>query len=94
MGIRLVCPLCRTTVTDGPSEPVPGTCPGCAARYAGGGASSLEGVTSALREWGMDDDPAGYLDGLFRLDPDDPAATAAIASDEREGFYRWWVFRR
>ncbi|HRC07496.1 MAG TPA: hypothetical protein PLV41_04715 [Miltoncostaeales bacterium] len=94
MSIRLVCPLCRTTVTDGSEEPVPGSCPGCGAVYDGGGTSPLEAVTTALSSWGRADDPATYLGDLFRIDPDDPTAEAAIASDEREGFYRWWVFRR
>ena len=30
---------------------------------------------------------------LFEVDPAPaPAPTAAIASDRRDGFYRWWVF--
>lgn len=81
-------------MTDGPAEPVPATCAGCGAVYDGGGASPLDAVTAALGAWDLGDDPATYLDELFRVDPDDPNARAAIASDEREGFYRWWVFRR
>ncbi len=81
-------------MTDGPAEPTAGVCPGCPAVYDGGGASPIEAVTSALAAWGSGEDPVAYLDELFRVDPDDPAARAAIASDEREGFYRWWVFRR
>jgi hypothetical protein len=94
-AVRLTCPLCGAAVTDGP-EPVPGTCPGCGAAYAGGGASPPEAVAAALGAWGIEGlDPAALARALFEADPPAaPAPGAAIASDSRDGFYRWWVFVR
>jgi hypothetical protein len=91
--VRLVCPLCRATVVDG-REPVSGTCPGCGGEYAGDGATPLEAARTAMKAWGTAGDPTEYADRLFRVDPGDPDVQEAIASDERDGFYRWWVFRR
>lgn len=82
-------------MADGP-EPVPGTCPACGAHFAGGGESPAEAVTRAAAEWGAGDLPAEALAlRLFEAEPAPaPAPTAAIASDRRDGFYRWWVFVR
>ena len=95
MPITLACPLCGTLVADG-AEPEPGTCPTCGARFAGGGESPGEGVALAAAAWGARDLPAEALARrLFEVDPAPaPASTAAIVSDRREGFYRWWVFVR
>jgi hypothetical protein len=75
---------------------VPGTCPNCGARFAGGGESPGEAVALAAAAWGAEDLPAEALARrLFEVEPAPaPAATAAIASDRRDGFYRWWVFVR
>ena len=93
--VTLACPLCGTLVADGP-EPVPGACPTCGARFAGGGETPREGVALAAAAWGAGDLPAEALARrLFEVDPAPaPAPTAAIASDRRDGFYRWWVFVR
>jgi hypothetical protein len=41
------------------------------------------------------EDAAPLARALFVLRADDPRAQRmAIASDERDGFYRWWVFVR
>jgi hypothetical protein len=52
MGPQLICPLCRAVVVDG-AEPAAGTCPGCGARFAGGGDDARGGVRAALAEWGI-----------------------------------------
>ena len=92
-GAQLICPLCRTVVVDG-VEPQPGSCPGCGARYAGGGDDARGGVAAALEWWGVADlEPARVSNGLFRILPADPfGRTVTVTSDRREGFYRWWVF--
>jgi hypothetical protein len=91
--VTLICPLCRAVVVDG-EEPSGGACPGCAARYAGGGDDARGGVAAAIAAWGIagiDADRAG--EGLFRLMPDDPLSVqVTVTSDRRDGFYRWWVF--
>ena len=94
-GVRLTCPLCGATVADGP-EPGPGSCPACGAAYAGGGASPVEAVDAALREWDVEGlDPGDVARRLFAAGPAAaPAPAAAITSDRREGFYLWWVFVR
>jgi hypothetical protein len=100
--VRLACPLCGTVVADGPGEPVPGACPGCGAHFAGGGDSPPEAAAAALAEWGLPGGeargaiaPEALARGLFALGPGDPlAARAAINSDRRDGFYRWWLFVR
>lgn len=93
MGVRLECPFCRSVVIDG-RDPAPGTCGGCGAAYAGDEPTAQAAVSRALADWGATDDPAALLDQLFTTDPNDPGTADAIASDEREGFYNWWVFRR
>jgi hypothetical protein len=82
-------------VADG-AEPAPGACPGCGASYAGGGASPPEGAEAALRAWGIDGlDAPALARRLFESDPHPaPAPAAAITSDSRDGFYRWWLFVR
>ena len=94
-GVRLTCPLCGATVVDGP-EPAPGSCPACGAAYAGGGASPPEAVAAALRRWEVGGlDPGDLAGRLFAVGPAAaPAPAAAITSDRRDGFYRWWVFVR
>lgn len=90
---RLVCPVCRTVITDG-SDPEPGECHGCRSSYAGDGDSAPAAVAEALAEWGFSDlDPGAVTAALFALPPGSgPTTRAAVVSDEREGFYRWWVF--
>ena len=92
---RLVCPLCATVVVEG-AEPSPGTCPGCGAAYAGGGESAPAAAAAALDHWGVAGVAADALAlRLFETDPPPPPApAAAITSDHRDGFYRWWVFVR
>ena len=93
MSVRLVCPLCGAVVSDGP-EPAPGRCPGCAARFEGGAESAPAAVAAALAALGASGLSAEAVTRrLFELDPaGDLAARAAITSDRRDGFYRWWVF--
>jgi len=92
-GPRLICPLCRTVVVDG-VEPAPGVCPGCGARYAGGGDDAHGGVAAALEWWGLSGLDADTVSGgLFRILPSDPfSRVVTVTSDRRDGFYRWWVF--
>lgn len=92
---RLVCPLCGTLVLEG-GEPAPGACPGCGALYAGGGETPPGAVAAALARWSVEGLPADALaERLFEVDPPPPPAPgAAITSDERDGFYLWWVFVR
>jgi hypothetical protein len=92
-GPQLVCPLCRTVIVEG-AEPEPGVCPGCGARYAGGGDDARGGVAAALAWWGLSDLDADRVSGgLFRILPTDPFSRVVTAtSDRRDGFYRWWVF--
>jgi hypothetical protein len=82
-------------VSDGP-EPTPGRCPGCAARFEGGAESATGAVAAALAALGASDLPAeAVARRLFELDPEgELARQAAITSDRRDGFYRWWVFLR
>lgn len=92
---RLACPLCGTVVVDG-AEPAPGACAGCGAAYAGGGESPPAAVEAALAAWGVEGlDAAGVARRLFEVDPPPPPRpAAAITSDQRDDFYRWWVFVR
>ncbi len=92
---RLACPLCGTVVVDG-GEPAPGDCAGCGAAYAGGGESPPAAVEAALAAWGVEGLDAGALARrLFEVDPPPaPAPAAAVTSDQRDDFYRWWVFVR
>jgi hypothetical protein len=87
-GVRLDCPLCGACVSDG-ALPVPGTCPGCAARYDGGTERPQGAAAAALAAAGIAGDPDRLARGLF-----DVAAGAGLAltSDRRDGFYAWWVF--
>ncbi len=93
--VELICPFCATDVAGG-SDPVPGECPGCAASYAGGGESAPEGVRLALGHWDLGDLPfEPVARWLFETEPAPaPAPAAAVTSDRRDGFYRWWVFAR
>lgn len=95
MAPRLICPLCGTAVADG-AEPAPGLCGGCGAAYAGGGESPPAAVALAAEHWGVEGVGAeGLARRLFEVEP--PAApepAAAITSDQRDGFYLWWVFVR
>lgn len=93
--MRLVCPLCATVVAEG-SEPEPGACPGCGALYAGGGETPPAAVAAALAHWGVEGpSPDRLALRLFEVDPPPaPAPALAITSDQRDGFYRWWVFAR
>lgn len=94
VGPRLVCPFCRQVVADG-EEPVGGDCAGCGARYAGGADSPPEAVARALAAWGVEAvDPAPLARALFDADPGDADTPATVVSDERDGFYRWWMFIR
>jgi hypothetical protein len=87
--------LCGTLVADG-AEPAPGSCPGCGARYAGGGESPPAAIAAALAEWALaGPDPGVLARRLFEVDPPPaPAPAAAITSDRRDGFYLWWLFVR
>lgn len=89
-GVRLDCPLCGAVVSDGPT-PAPGRCPGCGARYEGGGERPHDSATRALEAFGIAD---GDGDRLARalFDVDDAFRGVAITTDRREGFYAWWVF--
>lgn len=82
-------------MVDG-AEPAGGACPSCGARYAGGGESVPEGVALALVAWDLGDLPADAVARrLFEVEPAPaPAPAAAVTSDRRDGFYRWWVFVR
>jgi hypothetical protein len=82
-------------VADG-AEPVAGTCPGCGARYAGGGETPPAAIAAALAQWGVDGlDPQFLAGRLFAADPPAaPAPAAAITSDRRDSFYLWWLFVR
>ena len=71
--------------------------PACGARFAGGGESpARRRVALAAAAWGAGALPAEALARrLFEVDPAPaPAPAAAITSDRRDGFYRWWVFVR
>jgi hypothetical protein len=93
MAVRLVCPMCATVVADG-TEPQPGGCPSCGARYGGGGDDPPAAVTAALGQWNIDGlDGRAIADRIFRLPPGDPwLARVDMTSDHRDGFYRWWLF--
>lgn len=95
MAVRLDCPLCRATVADG-VEPHPGTCPGCGARVEGGAETSQGAVEALIVAADLDGvDPAALTRALFGLDESSPLGRRmAITSDQRDGFYRWWVFIR
>ena len=92
MAARLVCPLCGTVVVDA-AEPAPGACAGCGAAFAGGGESPPSAAGLALEHWGVD---PGLLARcrLETVPPPAPEPGAAITSDQRDDFYRWWLFVR
>jgi len=92
---RLVCPFDGVVVVDG-AEPAPGLCPGCGARYAGGGTTPPAAVEGALAHWGLGGhDAAAVARRLFDVEPGpEPEPALAITSDSREGFYLWWLFSR
>jgi len=88
-----VCPLCDAVVSDGP-PPAPGACPGCGARFVGDGESAPAAVEQGLSELSVDGVGAQELvNALFTVSPERCRKLGVtIASDEREGFYRWWLF--
>lgn len=93
--IRLDCPFCRTVIVDGTEPPDEGTCSGCGARFAGGGDSAPDGTARALERWGRSDiDAMRLARQAFEWDPADPATPVAVVSDQRDTFYRWWMFLR
>lgn len=94
-AVRLVCPLCSEQVTDG-SPPAPGRCPSCGARVEGDAESAPEAVANTLGVLKIDEPSADELAlALFTVTPARAREIGiTIASDEREGFYRWWVFLR
>jgi hypothetical protein len=96
VSARLDCPLCGAVVVEGADDIAPGACPGCGARYEGGEGSAPDAVAAALVALGATDlDPAVVTDAVFRLSPADSAERGvAITSDERDDFYRWWLFVR
>jgi predicted nucleic acid-binding Zn-ribbon protein len=96
VSVRLACPLCGHVVADGVDHIAPGACPGCGARYAGGEPSAADAVRTALAAFGAEQlDPGAVTDAVFRLTPADSAARGvAVTSDERDGFYLWWLFVR
>lgn len=89
MTIRLDCPLCGATVSDG-SAPTPGACPACGARYEGGGDTPRDAAEAVLSAFGTPGDADRLVAALF--DESAGAGDLAITSDQRDGFYAWWVF--
>lgn len=80
-------------LTDG-EDPAPGTCSGCDSRFAGDAESAPAAVRAALEAWSLEGvDPDSLTAALFVLPPGSGAQRQiAVVSDEREGFYRWWLF--
>ena len=72
------------------TPPLPGECPGCAARYDGGAESPVATSRVLLERWAVAGDPEMLVHGLFADDTSDRGL--AITSDRREGFYGWWIF--
>jgi len=95
--VRLDCPICGATVSDGP-PPAPGACPSCGARYLGDADAVPEAAAALIAAAGPEAagaDAGALALRLFEIDPAGPLAReVAITSDRREGFYRWWVFLR
>lgn len=87
-GVRLDCPLCGAPVSEG-EPPVPGHCPGCGARYAGGAERPQGAAHEALTAFGIEGDSERLARALFEADPE---IGVAVTSDRRDGFYTWWVF--
>ena len=88
--MRLDCPLCGAVVSDGPAPPAPGRCPGCGARYEGGGERPQDAAAAALAALGLEGDPDTLARGLFAEDL--AGRGVAVTSDRRDGFYGWWMF--
>ena len=88
--VRLDCPLCGAVVSDGPAT-VPGRCPGCGARYEGGGGRPHDAAARALKALGIADGDGDHLARAL-FDADEAGRGIAITSDRRDGFYAWWVF--
>lgn len=96
MPISLDCPLCGATVADRVDALAPGRCPRCAARFEGDGDHPVTGTEAALAAYGVDDlDAKEVATALFSIEPgSELAGLVGVASDSRDGFYRWWVFAR
>lgn len=95
MIIRLDCPFCGHVIVDGEEVPEEGTCGGCGACFTGGGDSAPDGVSRALARWGRPEvDAMRLARQAFEWDPSDPATPVAVVSDQRDTFYRWWMFVR
>lgn len=96
MSVRLECPLCSAVVAEGVDDIAPGACPGCGARYEGGEGSAPDAVRTAVEAFGATQlDPVTVTDRVFRLTPAESIERGlAITSDERDDFYRWWLFVR
>lgn len=95
--IRLTCPLCGTLIADDREPEIGERCPGCRGVVLGGGDDPVSGVAAALEQEGREEELpiAPIAQALFALAAPDPrAALVAITSDERDGFYRWWVVLR
>lgn len=88
--VRLDCPLCGVVVSDASQPPAPGRCPGCGARFAGGGERPRDAAEAALVMCRMVGDPDALAHALFAEDL--AGHGLAITSDRRDGFYGWWVF--
>src|SRR5262249_60141574 len=80
----------------GGAEPRRGRGPGWGARYGGDADGPEEAVAAFLAEIRAGDLDAEPLSrALFALREDDSRARRmAITSDQRDGYYRWWVFVR
>ena len=90
VGVRLDCPLCGAVVSDAPAPPSPGACPGCGARFDGGGERPQDAAGAAMSALGLEGDADGLARALFAEDLVDRGV--AVTSDRRDGFYGWWVF--
>lgn len=89
-GVRLDCPLCGAVVSDAPEPPPPGACPGCGARFLGGGERPQDAAAATMTALGIDGDPDVLARALFAEDLVDRGV--AVTSDRRDGFYGWWIF--
>lgn len=96
MSITLECPLCAAVVADSVDALGPGRCPACRARFEGDGDHPVTGTAAALTAYEADDlDAQEVATALFSIEPGSELATlVGVASDSRDGFYRWWVFAR
>ncbi len=88
--VHLDCPLCAAVAFDGP-VPDERRCPGCGARFAGGGERPADATARALEECGVGGGDAEVLARAL-FDADESDRGVAITSDRRDGFYAWWVF--